>query len=612
MMEMEILKTDFMQAKDTLKALQTSIRQQRKALTNGKSNPALASELERWSEMVDQIRQGLVLEDASRLRRLYEVSQSLNASLDWKHTLKAVMDAVVQLTGAERGMLLLLEEGQLNIAMTRNATQEAFTEEDMRFSYSIVEKSLQNGMPILTTNAQVDPRFSGSESIIAYGLRSILCAPLMIRGAPLGVVYLDNRARSGVFSPDDLATLSAFANQAAMALDNAYTHQETDDLLTKRVRELTLLQEMARDLNTSLNFERVMARSLSWAITAAGAMSGALALMTDEGLQWVAEVGELELSDRTAMRAINTREPILEPDLLVLPLLREGRPIGLCYLQSEEEPFTEDRLEFVLRVVDNAAIAVENARLYEALRQANQAKSEFVSLVSHELRTPMTSIRGYADMLGKGLMGELSSKQLEFVEAIRRNVTRLSVLVSDLMDISRIEAGMLQLDFAPFRLKDALDEALDAVQGRMLEKNHSFMADFCEHLPPVHGDVGRITQVFINLLGNAAKYTPHNGTIAARAWVSSDEPDFVRCAIVDTGIGIKPEDQRYLFTKFFRADDLAVREQPGTGLGLAIAKNLVEMHGGRIWLDSETGKGSTFFFTIPIAKRGLAAENMDG
>jgi signal transduction histidine kinase len=597
-----LMKTDFMQAKDTLKALQTSIRQQRKALTNGKSNPALASELDRWSQMLENIRQKLIIEDNSRLRRLYEVSQSLNASLDWKHTLKAVMDAVIQLTGAERGMLLLLEDGQLDVAMTRNATQEAFTEEDMRFSYSIVEKALQNSTPILTTNAQVDPRFSGSDSIIAYGLRSILCAPLMMRGAPLGVVYLDNRARSGVFSPDDLATLSAFANQAAMALDNAYTHQETDQALTKRVRELTLLQEMARDLNTSLNFERVMERSLSWAMTAAAAASGAMALITDEGLQWVVEVGTIAPSDRTAMRAINTREPILEPNLLVLPLLREGRPIGLSYLQSDEEPFTEDRLEFVMRVVDNAAIAVENARLYEALRQANQAKSEFVSLVSHELRTPMTSIRGYADMLGKGLMGELSPKQLEFVDAIRRNVTRLSILVSDLMDISRIEAGTLQLEFVPFRLKKALDEALDAVQGRMLEKHHSFMADFSDHLPPVYGDISRITQVFINLLGNATKYTPHNGTIAARAWVSSDEPDFVRCAIVDTGIGIKPEDQRYLFTKFFRADDLAVREQPGTGLGLAIAKNLVEMHGGRIWLDSEADKGSTFFFTIPIAK----------
>ncbi len=597
---MEALKTDFMQAQDALMTLQSSIRHRRTVL-NGQSNPALATELDRWVQMIDKIRHKLVLEDNSRLRRLYEVSQFLNASLDWKHTLEAVMDAVIELTGAERGMLLLLEDGQLKVVMTRNATKEAFTEDDMRFSYSIVEKVLQNGMPILTTNAQVDPRFSGSESIIAYGLRSILCTPLIMNGAPLGVIYLDNRARSGVFNPDDLATLSAFANQAAVALDNAHTHHETDQALSARVRELSLLQEMVHDLNTSLNFERVMERSLSWIVAAAEADRGALALLSDEGLNWVAKTGDIEPSNRTAMHTLNTRDSILEPNLLILPLMREERPIGLCYLETTDHNFDEERLEFVMRVVDNAAIAVENARLYEALRQANQAKSEFVSLVSHELRTPMTSIRGYADMLTRGLMGKLNPQQSEFVEAIQRNVSRLAVLISDLMDISRIEAGRLTLNLDKVSLTETLDEAMETIQARILEKEQVFVADIDDDLPFIYADPDRLTQIFINLLGNASKYTPHKGTIAVRAWVSPDEPEFVRCAIVDTGVGISVEDQRFLFTKFYRSENPLVREQSGTGLGLAITKNLVEMHGGRIWLESDLGKGSTFFFTVPLA-----------
>jgi signal transduction histidine kinase len=558
--------------------------------------------MESWEKMVQQLQTEMILEKSAQLNLLYEVSHTINASLDWRRTLQAVMDAVIRITEAERGMLLLInEDNQLEVELTSSLTGEDFSEQDLKLSYSIVEQALQRGRPILTTNAQVDPRFEGSHSIIAYGLRSILCAPLIHNANPLGVLYLDNRARAGVFTQEDLSMLSAFANQASNALANAQEHKKTDQALSEKVRELTILQEMARDLNTSLNFDRVMERSISWAIAAASAEAGALGLIAEEGIRWVAQVGMVEMDDMVSLHSIYTRKALVEDTRLVLPLLRDERPIGALYLTANERGIRKNKLEFVKRVADNAAIAVENARLYEALRQANLAKSEFVSIVSHELRTPMTSMRGYTDMLLRGTVGELETQQQEFVGAISRNIKRMRVLVSDLMDISRIETGRLKITPKPIDFKDSLNEALDVVREMMEEKQQIFTMDVWNGLPNAHADPNRLTQILINLLGNAVKYTPYQGTIVVRVWLPPEEPDFIRCAITDTGVGISPEDQTKLFTKFFRVDNPTVREQPGTGLGLAITKNLVEMHGGRIWVESTVSKGSTFYFTVPIA-----------
>ncbi len=599
---MENLRVNTGQAREKLTQLQSFIRQQRIAMLNGGSIENLVTQMEAWENMVKQLQTELLLEKSAQLSMLYEVSHTINASLDWRRTIQAVMDAVIRITEAERGMLLVIdEENQLQVEMTSNVTGEEFTEDELKFSYSIVEQALQRGRPILTSNAQVDPRFQASQSIIAYGMRSILCAPLIHKGDPLGVLYLDNRARAGVFTQEDLAMLGAFANQATSALANAQKHKKTDQALNEKVRELTILQEMARDLNTSLNFDRVMERSVSWAIAAASAEAGALGLIAEEGIRWAATVGDVNPDNMKALHCIYTRKPVVDDTRMILPLLRDERPIGALYLTSDARGVKNNKLEFVMRVADNVAIAVENARLYEALRQANMAKSEFVSIVSHELRTPMTSIRGYADMLKKGDMGELAPQQMEFVEAIRRNIKRMHILVRDLMDISRIETGRLKISPHPVPFKESLDEAVAIVQEMMEEKQQIFTADIWNGLPLAHADPDRLSQILINLLSNAIKYTPYQGTIAVRVWLPPEEPDFIRCAVTDTGIGISPEDQARLFTKFFRVDHPSVREQPGTGLGLAITKNLVEMHGGRIWLESAADKGSTFFFTVPIA-----------
>jgi signal transduction histidine kinase len=607
----ENIKINAGHAKATLSELLKLIQQRRESLAKGHPPNGIVHDMAAWERMLKQLQTEMLLEKSAQVSLLYEVSHSINASLDWRRTMQAVMDAVIRITEAERGMLLYYDdEDQLQVGVTGSAGDQAFTEADLQLSYSIVEQALQRGRPILTTNAQIDPRFRQSESIIAYGLRSILCAPLIHQGQPLGVIYLDNRARAGVFTQEDLAMLAAFANQASTAVANAHEHRKTDEELAERVKELTILQEMTRDLSSSLRFDRVMERSVSWAVAAAGAEAGAVALVAEEGLRWVAALGHVQPDTTFALRSVQARAPLVEPERMAMPLLRDERPIGVLYLVAHQHAIPKEKIDFVRRVADGAAIAVENARLYEALRQANQAKSEFVSLVSHELRTPMTSIRGYADMLDKGMAGELTSQQQEFIGAIRRNTMRMRILVSDLLDISRIETGRLKLSLQPTDLNSAIEEAVHTVDEMAQEKSQTISLDLTPGITEVISDPDRLTQVFINLLSNAVKYTPAAGDIKVTTKIDKDEPNLVQCAVSDTGIGISPEDQLHLFTKFFRVDDPLVREQPGTGLGLAITKSLIEMQGGRIWVESAVGEGSTFFFTVPLV--GDAQRERDG
>jgi len=242
------------------------------------------------------------------------------------------------------------------------------------------------------------------------------------------------------------------------------------------------------------------------------------------------------------------------------------------------------------------------------VHRANEAKTEFISFVSHELKQPMTSIKGYTDLLIKGTAGELTDMQNSFLETVRSNVDRMNTLVSDLLDISRIESGRMRLEFENASIEKVIKEALRTTRRQIEAKQQALEVDISPDLPLVRGDRDRLVQVLTNLVSNAYKYTPAGGhiTIHARRWSDGQDATgrdgFVLCSVADTGIGITPEDRKRLFTKYFRADDPAVHSVPGTGLGLVIITSLVELHGGEIWVESEVGQGSTFSFTIPVVQ----------
>ncbi len=538
-----------------------------------------------------------------RLAALYEVSKVIGSSLELDKVLDQVMDAIIKLTGAERGFLMLFDqEGELEFKAARNVDKETLNEaEEFAISRSVIKIVADTGEQVVTTNATEDPRFAAQASVVAHSLRSIQCVPLRARGENIGVIYVDNRVRSGVFDEADLDMLSAFATQAAIAIENARLFTMTDEALAARVEELSTMQEINRQLNETLNFNKVMGLTLDWAVRSTKATDGIIGLIDIEEGQTKIIAQHGEAPGRVEALVEGSREPTTISGLLTVPLQREGRIIGVIALNRKDgSDFERDDMEFVSRLADHAVISIENARLYEAVQKANQAKTEFVSVMTHELRLPMTSIKGYAEMMEMG--GDLNEKQLRFLEIIQSSIQRMSVQISDLSDISRIESGRLQMDIEEkVDFKSLVQEVISPLQAEIDNREHKLVVDIPDDLPYVKADPRRVQQVLTNLISNAYKYTPNGGTITIQ---TQNDAETITCRVKDSGVGMTEEEVEKLFNKFWRSEDAYVRDQPGTGLGLAITKNLVEMQGGEISVESKKGDGTTFSFTIPICPEG--------
>jgi signal transduction histidine kinase len=598
-----------------------------------------ATVLDRW--LANQ----QVLKRAEQLTTLNELIGTLTSTLDVEKLLELILDKSLELLESEAGSFLLADEdtGELTFRVARGPNSESLLGSRLPLGAGLAGAVAQSGQPMIVNSVQDDQRWFGRKvTSDEFVTQSILTVPLLRYRQVMGVLQIINKRSGAIFTEEDQALMTAFAGQAVVALENARLLYQTDVALQNRVQELSLLQQLDRDLNNTLELNAVINLTLDSLLRLCDGTAGAVVLIentTDPNAQTAGRVilaatrGYNESFDPEAMDSETLRSGLVGKVLasghphmaknvydhenyiaaafetrsqLTIPLTHKQNVIGAVAIESDkEDAFHPQVAETAIRVTDHAAVAIANALLYSQVNAANRAKSEFVSMVSHELKTPMTSIRGYTDLMLSGATGPLADQQKNFLETIRANVRRMGTLIQDLTDISRIETGHLHIEPSIIAFASVVSETLQLLQGALDEKKMRLHTDVPANLPLIYADQARLVQVLTNLLSNACKYSPPETDIylTVRAEIGDKlAVPMMRCTVRDTGYGISPEDQAKLFTKFFRASDSNIRQSPGTGLGLSITKGIVELHGGEISFESEVGQGTAFHFTAPLAQ----------
>jgi signal transduction histidine kinase len=571
---------------------------------------------------------------AHQLTTLNEITRQLTSTLEQEPLLRNILENAVNILNCEAGTLFLVDEptGDLIFQVTVSPIAINLLGQRIPAGVGIAGRAAQLRMPVIENDAQHSAsRFDSVDKQTGFVSRSLLAVPMQIKDRVLGVIEVINRRDGLPFVEDDQNLLTAFAGQAAVAIENARLLAQTDQNLAEKVEELQVMGRIVRELNASLEVIRAMRTTLEWAMRRSNAEAGLIGMIEGDHLRLMAHQGyddiftseteaEMPLELPALRSAIESGQPSqislvsngargilpIAHTQIIVPIRRETHVIGLLLLESTSD--SQGNLTFLNQLSDSAAIAIANAQLYDEVQRANLAKSDFVSFVAHELKNPMTSIKGYTELIAAGSVGQINEMQANFLNTIRSNVERMSTLVSDLNDNAKIEAGRLRLDFKPVDIRDVVDDVVRSTRRQVEDKRQRIELDLAPDLPKVWADRIRVGQVLTNLVSNAHKYTPEGGKLLIAAEATSNQWDpegadqVVHIWVKDNGIGISVEDQAKIFQRFFRSDDSKAREVPGTGLGLNITKSLVEMQGGRIWFESEFRVGTTFHFTIPVAE----------
>ena len=549
--------------------------------------------------------------------------------------------------GGGYGQVMLYEHEMLHLAAFDNANPEGVEALRRRFPArvdrgSAVGRAVHSRAVVQIPDVLEDPTYGFKSELVKMGVRSVLVVPMLRQGQPIGAIAI-GRPEQGPFSERQIEMLQTFADQAVIAIENVRLFKELQartQELTRSVGELQALGEVGRAVSSTLDVETVLDTIVSRASQLAGTDSCSVyeydeqaqhlllraTYNLDDAVAAVAQRAPIRRGEGIAGRMAVTLEPvqiadIAEPGaysgplrdvllqtgtraLLGVPLLREDQLIGgLTVTKKTPGEFPPEVVELLKTFASQSALAIQNARLFREiadksrqLEVASRHKSEFLANMSHELRTPLNAIIGFSEVLNERMFGELNEKQEEYLKDIHTSGQHLLSLINDILDLSKVEAGRMELELTDFDLPVAIDNALTLVRERASRRGITLKLTGGERVGSMRGDERKIKQVLLNLLSNAIKFTPDGGRVEVAA---ARDSEAVEVSVSDTGVGIAPEDLEAVFEEF-RQVGASAAKQEGTGLGLALTRKFIELHGGKIWVTSQVGAGSTFTFTLPL------------
>jgi GAF domain-containing protein len=511
---------------------------------------------------------------------------------------------------------------------------------------SVFGRAIVEGRTVHIADVLVDPEWNRLEAPSVTGIRAGIGVPLVREGTVVGILTLIRR-EPRPFSQKQIELVETFADQAVIAIENTRLFEEVQARtreLARSVEELKSLGEVSQTVNSSLELAKVLPAILEHACAMSYASGGTIYVFDKATGEFRLEAGHnmseehmarvraqpIRLGDVVVGECAERREAVQIADLrtappspmldillragvravLAVPLMHQGEVIGaLVVRRNHPGAFSPEIIRLLEAFAAQSAVAVHNARLFEEVEQkgrqlavASQHKSQFVANMSHELRTPLAAILGYAELMQEGIYGVLPDQSTPIVGRIRSNGTHLLGLINTVLDLSKIEAGQFSLSMSEYALDSMVENVRVATESLAQGKSLAFKTDVASDLPHGLGDEQRLTQVLLNLVGNAIKFTD-TGEVRIAAGVKGGR---FAVAVTDTGPGIAAEEQHKIFEEFHQVDNSNTKRKGGTGLGLAIAKQIVEMHGGRIWVESSLGKGSTFRMELPV--RAAAAK----
>jgi signal transduction histidine kinase len=626
---------------------------QRINIKTGDEVEALANQ---FNDMAGKLQESYADLEKKVDQRTHELSESLeqqtaigeilrvisNSPNDVQPVLDSVAENAARICEAQYADIFIVENEILRVAAGFGEIGRPFGEPLQMDRSTIVGRSVVDMQPIHVTDVQQagDDFARGREFAKKFGHHATLSVPLIREGRALGAIAI-RRTEVRPFEQKHIALLSTFADQAAIAIENVRlfeAEQQRSRQLSESLQQQTATAEVLKIISRStFDLQTVLTTLVESAAHLCEAEMASINRQSGDTYRQLASYGYTpEFNAFMAQHPIPLRRGSIagraaqerqivqildvqnDPEyefkeaakfadlhtMLGVPLLREGTPIGVIALsRTSVRPFTEKQIGLAQTFADQAVIAIENVRLFEEIQdksrqveEASKHKSQFLANMSHELRTPLNAILGYTELVLDGIYGDAPEKMRNVLERIQTNGKHLLGLINDVLDLSKIEAGQLVLTLNDYSIKDMMQSVYVAVEPLAGNKKLGFKLEVPSNLPAAHGDERRLSQVLLNLVGNAIKFTD-NGEVAMKAAAANGS---YTIAVTDTGPGIAEADQAKIFEEFQQSESTHTKAKGGTGLGLAIAKRIVEMHGGRLWVESKLGNGSTFFFTVPL------------